>query len=254
VSIVRINGEMHHPSLRYLSVTFLLALNLTGCGIAQGRLANRNRNDFSRLRPGMTRAEVVEIMGTQSGMAHQPWHCVASHDSSGAAIEILYYLMHRPDYDDHQTEREFLSPIVFQGDVVLGIGWDFLDDVGRHFKVIGDRNRSRISRLTEGMTKEQIVYLMTHEPPNLGGREDRTYVIPQPHRTVTHPLPADGEIEIWYYLASKPEGGGARDYLEPVVLKDEILIGTGWKKTREIAEHYDFVDALLRFDPSSGCK
>ncbi len=252
--IVPINGERHHPSLARLSVAVLLPLYLIGCGIAQGRLANRNRDDFSRLRPGITRPEVVEIMGTQSGMAPQPWRCVASHDSTGAAIEIWYYLMQRPDEFDHQTEREFLSPIVFQDDVVRGVGWDFLDDVERHFRVIGNRNRSRISRLTEGMTKEQIVYLMTHEPPNLGGREDRTYVIPQPHRTVTHPLPGDGEIEIWYYLVSKPAGGGAWDYLAPVVLKDEVLIGTGWEKTREIAEHYDFVDALLRFVMASGCK
>jgi hypothetical protein len=253
VSIVRIYGEMHHPSLRNLSVTVLLALNLIGCGIAMGRLANRNRDDFPRLRPGMTRAEVVEMMGTRSGMAPQPWRCVASHDSTGAAIEISYYLMQRPDEYD-QPEREYLSPIVFQDDVVLGIGWDFLDDVGRHFEVIGDRNRSRISRLANGMTKEQIVYLMTHEPPNLGGREDRTYVIPQPHRTVTHPLPAGGEIEIWYYLANKPAGGAAWDYLAPVVLKDEILIGTGWEETREFAEHYDFFDALLMFSVSSGCR
>ncbi|HUF90252.1 MAG TPA: hypothetical protein VMR66_09755 [Gemmatimonadota bacterium] len=247
-----ITDEMHYPSLARLSVAVLLLPYLIGCGIAMGRLANRNRDDFPRLRPGMTRAEVVEVMGTQSGMAPQPWRCVASHDSTGAAINIWYYLMQRP-YD--QSEREYLSPIVFQDDVVLGIGWDFLDDVGRHFMVIGNRNRSRISRLTEGMTKEQIVYLMTHEPPNLGAREDRTYVIPQPHRTVTHPLPGDGQIEIWYYLVSKPAGGGeAWDYLAPVVLKDEILIGTGWEKTREIAEHYDFVDALLRFVVSSGCK
>jgi hypothetical protein len=251
---MRINGEMHHPSPRRLFVTALLALYLMGCGIMQGRLANRNRDDIPRLRPGMTRAEVVETLGTRSGWAPQPWRCVATHDSIGAPIEIWYYLMQRPDEFDHQTEREFLSPIVFQDDVVLGVGWDFLDDVGRHFKVIGDRNRSRISRLTEGMTKEQIVYLMTHEPPNLGGREDRTYVIPQPHRTVTHPLPADGEIEIWYYLVGKPEGGGAWDYLDPVVLKDEVLIGTGWGETGEIARHYDIDDAVLRFVVSSGCK
>ena len=248
---MRITDEMHYPSLALLSVAVLLLPYLIGCGIAMGRLANRNRDDFPRLRPGMTRAEVVEVMGTRKGVASQPWDCVASHDSTGAAIEIWYYLM---QHSRESTEREYLSPIVLQNDVVLGIGWDFLDDVGRHFNVIGNRNRSRISRLTEGMTKEQIVYLMTHEPPNLGGLEDRTYVIPQPHRTVTHPLPGDGQIEIWYYLVSKPEGGGARDYLAPVVLKDEILIGTGWEKTREIAEHYDFVDALLRFDPSSDCR
>ena len=241
---------MHYPSLARLSIAVLLLPYLIGCGIAMGRLANRNRDDFPRLRPGMTRVEVVEVMGTQSGMAPQPWHCVASHDSSGATIEIWYYLM---QHERTGLEREYLSPVIFQEGIVLGIGWDFLDDVGRHFKVIGTRNRSRISRLSEGMTKEQLAYLMTHEPPNLGGREDRTYVIPQPHRTVTHPLPGDGQIEIWYYLVSKPAGTGARDYLAPVVLKDEILIGTGWEKTREIAEHYDFVDALLRFG-GSGCK
>lgn len=200
----------------------------------------------------MTRAQVVEIMGMRDGVAPQPWNCVTSHDSSGAAIEIWYYLM---QHERTGNAYEYLSPIVFQDGVVLGLGWDsLLNDVGRHFKIVGQRNRSRVSRLTEGMTKEELVYFMSHEPPNLGGREDRTYIIPQPHRTVTHRIPGDGRIEIWYYLLGHPTGTWAFDYLAPLVLKDEVLIGTGWEETREIAKHYDIDDAIWRLVRDRGCK
>lgn len=219
-----------HQLLR-LVIAALLAVQLLGCGIPMGRLANRNRDDFPNLRKGMTRAEVVEIMGTRGGVAPQPWRSEASHDSTGAALEVWYYLMEHP-YE--LGERKYLSPIVLQNGIVIGIGWDFLlKGVGRHFTDVGRRNESRIRRLKAGMTKEETLIRM---------REDKDYGIPQPYRTVTHHTAHDGLIEILYYLVAYPTGATDWRFLGPVVLKEGIVVGTGWDLTREIAKQNDIED------------
>lgn len=235
-----------------LAAAVLIALNLIGCA-TMGGLARRNRDGLSRLRPGMTRVEVVQVMGPGNRMADQPWSCVATHTETAAPVEIWYYLTKRPDKLD-ESSRDYLTPIVLQDDVVLGIGWVFLHDMGRHLRFIGSRNRSRIPQLTEGMTREQVVYLMTHEPARVGPREHLTYLIPQPQRTLTHPIPGNGEIEMLFYLVSQPTGDWAEDYLAPVVLKDGVLIGTGWKRARDIADEYDFLRDYIWATGSSDCK
>lgn len=208
-----------------------MAAHLFGCGIPIGRLANRNRDAFPGLRRGMTRAEVVEIMGTRDGVAPQPWRLETSHDSTGAAIEIWYYLLEHPL---GLSEEEYISPVVFQNGVLIGIGWDFLRrNVGRHFTNLGRRNVSRIRGLDAGMTREEVLIHM------MG---DKGYGIPQPYRSVTHQTADDGLIEIFYYLVAYPTGTWDRDFLGPVALKDGVVVGTGWDLTRDIAKQYEIED------------
>ena len=213
------------------SAIALLAVHLLGCGIPIGRLANRNRDDFPSLSKGMTRAEVVEIMGMRDGVAPQPWRSETSHDSTGAAIEIWYYLLEHPL---GLSEDEYMSPVVLQNGVVIGMGWNFLrEDVGRHFTHVARRNVSRIRALDAGMTKEELLSQMM---------EDEDYGIPQPYRTVTHQTTHDGLIEVFYYLVAYPTGRWDIDFLGPVVLKDGVVVGTGWDLTLEIAKQYDMKD------------
>ena len=79
-----------------------------------------------KLKPGMSRADVVRVMKDDSaeipgGVVANPYK-VKSVEKGGASYEILYYVTQQP------TARQdaMTSPVILKGGVVTGLGMDAL--------------------------------------------------------------------------------------------------------------------------------
>ena len=79
---------------------------MTGCGVWK---VNRNIKNLNELRFGMTKKEVVNLMGT-------PSQSVGFEGSGGKAIEILFYSI---------SLRGDHAPLVLEDGILLGWGDDY---------------------------------------------------------------------------------------------------------------------------------
>ena len=84
----------------------LFGFLITGCGVWK---VNRNIKNLNELRFGMTKKEVVTLMGT-------PSQSVGFEGSGGKAIEILFYSI---------SLRGDNAPLVLEDGILLGWGDDY---------------------------------------------------------------------------------------------------------------------------------
>lgn len=109
-------------------------LFLAGCAQPNPYAVMRdaNRAALVSVDVGMSKAQVQDIMGTKSaeikeiglGRFENPYKRETIQGKDGQSYEILYY--YTQQIGDNPIETG-LSPVVFLGGKVVGIGWGFLD-------------------------------------------------------------------------------------------------------------------------------
>jgi hypothetical protein len=114
---------------------------------------DQNRERLVGLRVGMTKAEVLETMGTESVQTYtksalpsrkgskrvsdetralyrskkinNPYRTEANRTVDGVSVEILFYYVDQRELDHAITDDE-LAPIVIEDGFLVGWGWNFL--------------------------------------------------------------------------------------------------------------------------------
>jgi hypothetical protein len=117
---------------------------------------------LNKLSVGMTKAEVLEIMGTDSVQTYKksalpsnkgsnkvsdamraryrseritnPFRTETSHTADGVSVEILLYYTDTLNVDGAITDDE-LTPLVIEGGVLAGWGWVFLDQNVERYRI-----------------------------------------------------------------------------------------------------------------------
>jgi len=118
-------------------VLLLTAITQTGCIVAGGvldlaltdkprlgRKAKLNNENLTKLKLGMSKDEMLKIMGTpRSSEVYQ---------IKGKKIELLSYLTKKTAFEDHINQRH-LTPIALQEGKVVGWGRSYFDNPGEIF-------------------------------------------------------------------------------------------------------------------------
>jgi hypothetical protein len=145
------HGQVPH---RRAAAIVALALIFAACASAGG-FRETNRENLERLRPGMTRDQVFDVMGTESvsaagtesagpvGIAEdtlgvsqvqipiggprpvlQNPHRSEVYEAAGYDWEVRFYYTRVADDDGRVTDDE-LTPVVLRDGTLVGIGWEF---------------------------------------------------------------------------------------------------------------------------------
>ena len=112
---------------RIIFVLFLAFL-MAGCS-SYMPLRDENRINIAKIDKGMTRAQVVQVMGEKSvggmsGTVTNPYKREIIRDCQGAEYEILYY------YTEQVGQKhweEGMTPVILKAGQVVGIGWRYLE-------------------------------------------------------------------------------------------------------------------------------
>ena len=112
-------------------VSLLLMFALAACSTFGG-LRDENRANLRKIENGMTRAQVVGLMGnkTASGLGDSisnPYQREIFVDRLGVEYEILYYYT---DRIEAKTWQAGTTPVVLREGRVAGTGWSFLEKSG----------------------------------------------------------------------------------------------------------------------------
>lgn len=128
---------------KWLSILciFIAPLFFTGCGEGNAvTIRTENRLNISKINFGMSKDEVLQIMGDKSARASFGKNAVTVTNPfrteirtsllNGQAYEVLYYYTHQ-EQGDWPTKRfeileRELTPVVFQDGKVVGWGDSFL--------------------------------------------------------------------------------------------------------------------------------
>ncbi len=124
-------------AVRAIGILPLLAgVAALACAPGFERVQSESRAKLYRLEAGMTRAEVLEAMGTEpmeynrgmfrTGAIPQPWDS-EEHVVGGESVEILYYVTDIRSADGEISDDE-LTPLVLVEGRLAGWGWPFLSD------------------------------------------------------------------------------------------------------------------------------
>jgi len=129
--------------MKKIICAFALAVLATGCGITSDQIRTENRQNLLKLSLGMTKQEVLGIMGTET--VHMPllgfgrgWrqsdyietinNPYKSEILPGKekTFDVLYYYTDEKRVDGAITDDE-LTPLVFDDGKLIGWGQGFLD-------------------------------------------------------------------------------------------------------------------------------
>ncbi len=130
----------------FLTATLLVAAGLLGgCVTTTFEDAQRmNREKLLRLSPGMSKEQVLEIMGTRStvltgplgekaGEINNPYR-TELYRSAGQVFELLLYYTDTKSADNAVTDDE-LTPLVLVDGKLDGWGWSYWNDLVRKFEI-----------------------------------------------------------------------------------------------------------------------
>ena len=108
--------------MKRLALTLLLATLVAGCS-SYGWFRDWNRINIAKVEPGMTRAQVTQIMGDGT---HRFERTVSNPEKqetikdARAQYEVLYY------YTEQIGQKKWedgMTPVVLSGGKVVGTGW-----------------------------------------------------------------------------------------------------------------------------------
>ena len=133
-----------------LVVPLLLSCPMLGCTFASyADVRTDNALRLRQIRPGMTKHQVLEIMGTETRRVCRgapkpclmtrtervlsPYRIEASEASAEVLVEVLYYYTDVKVRDDEISDDE-LTPLVFVNEELLGWGWTFLRGVTQRYE------------------------------------------------------------------------------------------------------------------------
>lgn len=112
--------------MKKLFAAFLFILVLAGCAGGLSSLAYENQTNINRLTAGMTKAAVMEVMGTKTaktrdGIVANPFRSEIFQDKSGTQYEVLYYVTEKNRaYQPLKVGQT--TPLVFKNGVLVGWG------------------------------------------------------------------------------------------------------------------------------------
>jgi len=119
---------------RWLAVVVLLVscsvFAEEGERVSLGTLAASNQSKLIRLSIGMTKDDVLALMGTNTskthdGIVNNPWTSESFTDKSGVQTEVWYYVT-RKNQPFTPVRRSLTTPVVFKAGKVVGWGNDAL--------------------------------------------------------------------------------------------------------------------------------
>lgn len=133
-----------------MKITFILLCSvlLSGCVTLQSMPEGGARTDLPSSRigsvqVGMTSREVAAAMGEKAIIGYERRDTASAASNSvtvnnpyqkeilsqrGKTYDVFYYLTHIRKADGIISQDE-LTPLVFENDIVIGKGWDFLKDL-----------------------------------------------------------------------------------------------------------------------------
>jgi len=115
----------------------LLCLSFVGCATIDSIRA-MNRERLMKLSIGMSKQEVLNVMGTQT-MQAEGWTVNNPYRSEimtgkDKTFEVLYYYTDVKQGDNAITDDE-LAPLVFDDGKLIGWGWSFLKDNAQKYEI-----------------------------------------------------------------------------------------------------------------------
>lgn len=119
--------------------TLLCCLLLAGCASLDSARAT-NREHLNALSVGMSRADVLRVMGTKTITTRERPKTVTnpyrteSYESHGQRIEVVYYYTDLKRADGAITDDE-LTPIVLVDGKVDGWGWGYWQDLVQRYEL-----------------------------------------------------------------------------------------------------------------------
>ena len=117
--------KLHH-------LIFVGLIALVGCANEFAIMRDANRQSINRLEPGMSKSQVENVMGVRvaedrmMGRFENPYKRETVKGLDGNAYDVLYY--YTQQIDDRPIETG-LTPVVFLGGKVVGVGWGYLDSI-----------------------------------------------------------------------------------------------------------------------------
>lgn len=134
---------------RFLLV--LLCLALVGCATLS-QATSRNRVNLIKLSLGMTKQQVLDIMGTKSFTAYykkqyssrraitvtNPYQSEILKGKEYKIVEVIYYLTDDKD-NNGLIDKGDLTPFIFEDGRLIGWGGSFLDYIVEKYEIMFDR-------------------------------------------------------------------------------------------------------------------
>ncbi len=112
-------------------IILLVCLGLvSGCAFNLDRIRANNRTNLSRLSLGMSKLQVVNLMGDKTILGddgtiiNNPYRSEIL-QGKDKILEVLYYYTEKKAADNIITLDE-LTPIAFDNEKLIGWGWNFL--------------------------------------------------------------------------------------------------------------------------------
>ena len=116
---------------------FLVPLVVCGCASTGyvdrlDQIRAHNRENINRLTIGMTKAQALSVMGTQTyevewgRRINNPYRTETIRSKDGESVLLIFYYTDVKARDDAITDDE-LTPLVFEDGKLVGWGWSYLD-------------------------------------------------------------------------------------------------------------------------------
>jgi hypothetical protein len=123
-----------------MNKTLILAaamVSLAACA-SMDQVRAHNRSQLMKLSPGMTRGEVLAVMGQETvnvdGEKVTNPYRNESYRAGDQSFEILFYYTDLKARDGAITDDE-LTPLVLKDGVLDGWGWSYLHDVAAKYEI-----------------------------------------------------------------------------------------------------------------------
>lgn len=115
-------------------VTAVSLLALAAC-VTPGSLRIQNRANLARLSLGMSKEQVLAVMGSKRSQdITNPYRTESHRGADGTVWEILFYYTDIKAQDGSVEEGE-LTPVVFKGDKLEGWGWSYWESTAQTLNV-----------------------------------------------------------------------------------------------------------------------
>ena len=118
--------------MRRIAYIAIMLIFLGGCATALSRGIDANKKSLQSISFGMSKAEVLKIMGTapimtEGKMVSNPYRTDVLNGAT-KTYEVLYYVTN-VDADDGMISDNELTPFVFYKGMLIGSGWDYMQTV-----------------------------------------------------------------------------------------------------------------------------
>ena len=127
----------HLNYMKYFSI--LLVLLLSSCGVFMAEISLKNRENLNRMSVGMSKADVLDIMGTTTvftvdgGAINSPYRVETIKDDNGTDLEVLFFATDNPKEGEQISDRE-LTPVILNNGKVQGWGRTYLASISHTYR------------------------------------------------------------------------------------------------------------------------